>query len=49
MSETLLDREDEGPKLLVCESTLMPVADEYTYIHHSFIDLGVFRYIEKAP
>ncbi|MCS7129712.1 MAG: hypothetical protein NZ919_03650 [Candidatus Caldarchaeum sp.] len=37
------------PSLPVCEATLMPVSDEYTYIHHNFIEIGVLKYIEKAP
>ncbi|MEM4302799.1 MAG: hypothetical protein QW470_00140 [Candidatus Caldarchaeum sp.] len=39
----------EGVSFPVCESTLMPVSDEYTYIHHNSIQVGVFKYIEKAP
>ncbi|MEM3096232.1 MAG: hypothetical protein QW756_03885 [Nitrososphaerota archaeon] len=49
MSEAVEELEIEGPKLNVCEATLMPVADVFTYMHHNFIDVGVFRYIEKAP
>jgi hypothetical protein len=37
------------PTLPVCEATLMPVSDEYTYIHHNSIEVGVLKYIEKAP
>ncbi|MDJ0269623.1 MAG: hypothetical protein NXY59_03565 [Aigarchaeota archaeon] len=48
MSETI-QRELEELKLPICESTLMPVFDEYTYIHHNAIDIGVFKYIERAP
>ncbi len=49
MSETLEKLDHEGFPLVVCEATLMPVADVLTYIHHNFMDVGVFRYIEKAP
>jgi hypothetical protein len=49
MSETLEKLDYEDVKLEVCEATLMPVADVMSYIHHNFMDVGVFRYIEKAP
>ena len=49
MSEALEKLEQEDVKLVVCEATLMPVADVMSYIHHNFMDVGVFRYIEKAP
>jgi len=48
MSETVQSVTEEA-KLPVCESTLMPVADEYAYIHHNSIEIGAFRYVEKAP
>jgi hypothetical protein len=49
MSETLEKLDYEDVRLEVCEATLMPVADVMSYIHHNFMDVGVFRYIEKAP
>ena len=48
MSESI-QKTVEELKLPICEATLMPVADEYTYIHHNSIEIGVFKYIEKAP
>jgi len=39
----------DEPKLPVCESTLMPVVDEYTYIHHNSIEIGALKYVERAP
>ena len=48
MSESV-QKTVEELKLPICEATLMPVADEYTYIHHNAIEIGIFKYIEKAP
>ncbi|MDJ0271668.1 MAG: hypothetical protein QXN23_03990 [Candidatus Caldarchaeum sp.] len=49
MEKKLEQVEIPEPSLPVCEAILMPVSDEYTYIHHNFIQIGVFKYIEKAP
>ncbi|MCS6770339.1 MAG: hypothetical protein NZ570_07900 [Candidatus Caldarchaeum sp.] len=49
MQRQVQEVEDVEPALPVCEATLMPVSDEYTYIHHNFIEIGVLKYIEKAP
>lgn len=49
MEKKLEQVEIPEPSLPVCEAILMPVSDEYTYIHHNSIQIGVFKYIEKAP
>jgi len=49
MQKQVEEQVGEEFKLPVCEATLMPVTDEYTYIHHNFIEVGVLKYIEKAP
>ncbi|MEM1946241.1 MAG: hypothetical protein QXH12_01255 [Candidatus Caldarchaeum sp.] len=49
MQKQVQEQVEEEIRLPVCESTLMPVSDEYTYIHHNSIEVGVFKYIEKAP
>ncbi|MCS7133692.1 MAG: hypothetical protein RMI43_01755 [Candidatus Caldarchaeum sp.] len=49
MQEKLEQKEIPEPSLPVCEATLMPVSDEYTYIHHNSIQIGALKYIEKAP
>ena len=36
-------------KLPICETTLLPVLDEYTFIHHNAMEVGVLKYIEQAP
>lgn len=33
----------------VCETTLMPVFDEYKYVDHPVMRIGSFKYIEGAP
>ncbi|MEM2095616.1 MAG: hypothetical protein QXX19_02195 [Candidatus Caldarchaeum sp.] len=49
MQTQVRELEVPEPSLPVCEATLMPVSDEYTYIHHNFVEIGALKYIEKAP
>ncbi|MCS7142949.1 MAG: hypothetical protein NZ920_04030 [Aigarchaeota archaeon] len=47
-----LESEDllvESEYIPICETTLMPVINEYNFLHHPSIRIGALKYIERAP